>query len=221
MKKLTALLAVVALGLLSTLTANAQINLAFTHTGTTTTPPAIGFGINSSTAALIPSGNQNFIVPVIVFDMGFINFTATNSAIPGNFLLSSAYDLTVTAGAFTQTKSIVIDYNIVLSSPTASKITFAGTDPTAGTMLATSFNFVVDNNQYVITLQDNSVGSTNNKDLYKGFEASSAKIGNLEVDAFLTVNPVPEPSTYALMGASALAGLVGFRRFRSKKANKA
>jgi hypothetical protein len=34
-------------------------------------------------------------------------------------------------------------------------------------------------------------------------------------------SPVPEPSTYGLIGAAALAGLVGYRRFKASKAVKA
>jgi hypothetical protein len=35
-------------------------------------------------------------------------------------------------------------------------------------------------------------------------------------DITVTFTPVPEPSTYAVMGAALLFGLVGYRRFRSR-----
>jgi hypothetical protein len=61
------------------------------------------------------------------------------------------------------------------------------------------------------------------QDAFTGADTSAITTGNMSVInlQYSPMTPVPEPSTYALMGASGLAALVGFRRFRSKKAVRA
>lgn len=239
MKKLTAFIAVVALGLLSTLTANAQLNGTLTWKSASIAQKSSGVVVGTTsvlgTAATMPGlsyssgglniGSSGELTPFQTYDLGNTawNALADGAAANISYTFTSSFDYTIAAAG----KSFTESFDIVYDIKTTGLKSLAGNSYVEFTFQRTSsddlafFSEVIGGIEYRVSLIDTSFAGSDPKKLFLGNTSSTATVGNYEVVAVVITNPVPEPSTYALMGASGLAALVGFRRIRSKKSNKA
>lgn len=199
---------------------NAQLfvqNALTSSTGTTLSFAPVfasyNYGANSFTGTTA-FFSQNLVsgdVPVATFSAAAAASASFNTTLVYNYT-TTLTGVGLAGSPVSFSYSVSIDLAQVGNSLTAS---YSLTGTTAGSFFYNGTGSNPDYNySYTVTL-----ANANTSDTYTG---SGDNVGFFN-SVFIEIDPpifqaVPEPSTYALFGAAALAGLVAVRRFRKNKA---
>ncbi|MEO6567806.1 MAG: hypothetical protein ABIO94_03510 [Opitutaceae bacterium] len=158
-------------------------------------------GILTSFGFDLPGSFATPDVPVVTYTPGPGSFTQTSLVDPINFAVVQPYSETNPVGTF--------DIGAEASSPAPDN------GLAAGATAVFTFQFGGDLTNFS---QANFFGS-NGSDSDFGFRFQAVGTNGSGSDKFVYYDnpPIPEPSTYGLVAASALIGLVGVKRYRSRK----
>jgi hypothetical protein len=165
-----------------------------------TTGVLTGFGFDLPGTVATPD------IPKFTYVNSSFHLTATNDPVV-NFAPSIPFDETNPQGTFdfgaSSTTPQPIDKAIQAGKYATFTMQFSGT----AANLAASFN-------------DNNFFKTNGTDADFGFRFQSVGANGSGSDKFVYYEgtpPIPEPSTYGVMAAAGLLGIIGVKRFRGKK----